>query len=39
VVVKDAGTSSTVLVQNDDGSAQTGDIGKRILSLLDEQLR
>ncbi|MFW6167957.1 MAG: outer membrane protein assembly factor BamC, partial [Ralstonia sp.] len=39
VVVKDSGTSSTVLVQNDDGSAQTGDIGKRILSLLDEQLR
>jgi outer membrane protein assembly factor BamC len=39
VVVKDGGASSTVLVQNDDGSAQTGDIGKRILSLLDEQLR
>ncbi|AJW44978.1 outer membrane protein assembly factor BamC [Ralstonia mannitolilytica] len=39
VVVKDGGNSSTVTVQNDDGSAQTGDIGKRILSLLDEQLR
>lgn len=36
VVVKDVGMLLMVLVQNDDGFVQIGDIGKCILLLFDE---
>ncbi|MDF3837058.1 outer membrane protein assembly factor BamC [Cupriavidus basilensis] len=39
VALKGDGTGTTVTVQNDAGQPEGTDVGKRILSLLDEQLR
>ncbi|WP_019448518.1 outer membrane protein assembly factor BamC [Cupriavidus sp. BIS7] len=39
VALKGNGTGTTVTVQNDAGQPENTEIGKRILTLLDEQLR
>ncbi|MDW3680302.1 outer membrane protein assembly factor BamC [Cupriavidus sp. CV2] len=39
VALKGDGTGTTVTVQNDAGQPEGTEVGKRILSLLDEQLR
>ncbi|WP_029043279.1 MULTISPECIES: outer membrane protein assembly factor BamC [Cupriavidus] len=39
VALKGDGTGTTVTVQNDAGQPESTEVGKRILSLLDEQLR